>query len=125
MAAKRAQTDPLPKLRKIIAAWPETDERISHGSPTFWGGKKTFASFHDNHHGDGRLAVWCKATFDQQEDLVASDPDTFFVPPYVGPSGWVGIRLDRGASWDVVEEVLEQGYRSVAPKRALKLLDGG
>ena len=46
--------NPLAKIRKIIAVWPETDERLSHGSPTFWGGKKTFASFHDNHHGDGR-----------------------------------------------------------------------
>jgi hypothetical protein len=125
MTAKRAKSDPLTKLRKIISAWPETDERISHGSPTFWGGKKTFASFHDNHHGDERVAVWCKATFDQQQDLVESDPEIFFVPPYVGPSGWVGVRLDRSVSWKIVEEVLEQGYRSVAPKRALELLDQG
>ena len=52
--------NPLAKIRKTIAAWPETDERISHGSPTFWGGKKTFASFHVNHHGDGRVALWLK-----------------------------------------------------------------
>jgi hypothetical protein len=51
---------PINRLREIIAAWPETDERISHGAPTFWGGKKTFASFHENHHGDGRFAVWIK-----------------------------------------------------------------
>jgi hypothetical protein len=112
--------NPLEKLRKIIAAWPETDERISHGAPTFWGGKKTFASFHDNHHGDGRCAIWCKATFDTQADLVESDPEIFFVPPYVGPSGWVGIRVDRDLDWEVAASVLEQGYRSVAPKRALK-----
>ena len=115
--------NPLAKLRKIISAWPETDERLSHGSPTFWGGKKTFASFTDNHHGDGRIAIWCKATFDVQADLVESDPEIFFVPPYVGPSGWVGIRVDRDVDWDIVASVLLQGYRSVAPKRALKLLD--
>ena len=115
--------DPLGRLRKIIAAWPETDERLSHGAPTWWGGKKTFANFHDDHHGDGRVAVWCKATFEMQSDLVESDPDVFFVPPYVGPSGWVGIRLDRAVDWAMVTALLEEGYRMVAPKRAIKLLD--
>jgi hypothetical protein len=115
--AKRA--DPLQRLRQIVAALPETSERISHGSPTFWGGKKTFASFHLNHHGDGRVALWCKAPPGAQEALVETDPDVFFVPPYVGPSGWVGIRLDRKVSWDVVAGLLEEGYRMVAPRRAL------
>jgi hypothetical protein len=105
--------DPLSELRKIIAAWPDTAERISHGAPTWWGGKKTFATFHVDHHGDGRVAVWCKATFEQQAELVERDPDVFFVPPYVGPSGWVGIRLDRGLDWDVVATLLEEGYRQV------------
>ena len=113
----------LEKLRKIVAAWPETDERASHGSPTFWGGKKTFASFHDNHHGDGRIAIWCKADFDSQADLVEGDPDVFFIPPYVGPSGWVGIRLDRGADWEMIADLLEDGYRMVAPKRAVRALE--
>jgi hypothetical protein len=114
--------NPLAKIRKTIAAWPETDERISHGSPTFWGGKKTFASFHDNHHGDGRIALWIKSDADTQEGLVEANPDLFFVPPYVGPSGWLGVRLDRDVDWDVVAGLLEQGYRAVAPKRALALL---
>jgi len=114
----------LAKLRKILAAWPETDERLSHGSPTFWGGKKTFATIADDHHGDGRVAIWAKATFELQSDLVEADPDLFFVPQYVGPSGWVGIRIDRKIDWKVVEEILEQGYRSVAPKRAIAQLDG-
>ena len=116
--------NPLQRLRKIIRAWPETNERLSHGAPTFWGGKKTFASFHDNHHGDGRVAVWCKALAEFQEDLVDTDPDLFFIPPYVGPSGWVGIRLDREVDWELVAEVLEEGYRLVAPKRAVAELDG-
>lgn len=117
--------DPLGRLREIIAAWPETDERISHGSPTWWGGKKTFATFHDNHHGDGRVAVWFKSSFEVQSDLVENNPDAFFVPPYVGPSGWVGIRLDREVDWAMVTALLEEGYRMVAPKRAIKLLDEG
>lgn len=113
----------LAKMRKIISKWPETDERLSHGAPTFWGGKKTFASFADNHHGDGRIAIWCKADFDIQSDLVETDPDVFFVPPYVGPSGWVGIEVSGKVDWQMVAGVLEQGYRMVAPKRALRLLD--
>jgi len=117
--------NPLAKLRKIIEAWPETDERISHGAPTWWGGKKTFATLHDNHHGDGRVGVWIKASFEQQADLVESGPDIFFVPHYVGPSGWVGVRLDRDVDWGMVAGLLEQGYRMVAPKRAIRQLDEG
>ncbi len=103
--------------------WPETDERISHGSPTFWGGKKTFASFHENHHGDGRVAVWVKSALEMQADLVDSNPEVLFVPPYVGPSGWIGIRLDRQVDWEMVADLLEEGYRMVAPQRALAQLD--
>ena len=111
------------KLRKVILAWPETDERLSHGSPTFWGGRKTFATFVDNHHGDGRTGVWIKSDADTQEGLVEANPDVFYVPPYVGPSGWIGVRVDRNIDWDLVEGLLLDGYRAVAPKRALKLLD--
>ncbi len=111
------------KLRKVILAWPETDERLSHGSPTFWGGRKTFATFVDNHHGDGRIGVWIKSDADTQEGLVEANPDVFYVPPYVGPSGWIGVRLDRDIDWDLVEGLLLDGYRAVAPKRALKILD--
>jgi len=110
-------------MRKIIAAWPETDERLSHGAPTFWGGKKTFASFTDNHHGDGRVAIWCKSSFEAQSDLVEAAPEIFFVPPYLGPSGWVGIRVDVEVDWEMVASLLEQGYRMVAPKRAIRKLD--
>lgn len=115
--------DPLEKLREIIFAWPETSEKISHGSPTFWGGKKTFASFHTNHHRDGRIAAWIKAAPGAQAVLVESDPDRFFVPPYVGPSGWIGMRLEGDVDWKLVKARLLEGYRLVAPKRALKQLD--
>jgi len=115
--------DPLDRIRKTISAWPETDERISHGSPTFWGGKKTFASFHDNHHGDGRVALWIKSDRDTQEVLTAANPDLFFIPPYVGPSGWIGVDFSSKPDWDVVSGLLEDGYRAVAPRRAIKALD--
>ena len=113
----------LKRVRALIATWPETDERQSHGAPTFWGGKKTFASFHDNHHGDGRVALWIKSDKDTQEGLTSAHPETFFVPPYVGPSGWLGVRLDGPIDWELIAGLLEEAYRSVAPKRALKLLD--
>lgn len=116
----------LTKLRKLIAVLPETSEKISHGAPTWWGGKKTFATFHDNHHGDGRTAVWIKSTFEEQSTLVETKPDVFFVPPYMGPSGWVGVRLDaKKVDWDMVRDLLEEGWRMVAPKRAQKALDEG
>ena len=125
MAPRKTKADRLlDRARKIIAAWPETDERLSHGSPTWWGGRKTFASFSNNHHGDGRIALCIKSDFDTQEGLVQADPDVFFVPPYVGPSGWVGVVLDGDVDWDVVAGLLETGYRAVAPKLAIKLLDG-
>ena len=126
MTARRSakRGDPLERLRSIIARLPETSERLSHGAPTFWGGKKTFATFHADHHGDGRVALWVKAPEGAQEALVEADPETFFVPPYVGPSGWVGVRLDRAVDWGVVAGLLEEGYRMVAPRRAQKVLDG-
>ena len=116
-------SDPLERLREIILAWPETREKISHGSPMWWGGRKTFATFADNHHGDGRVAVWVKSSFIEQELRVEADPQTFFIPPYLGPSGWVGMRLDRDPDWEAVERLLEEGYRMVAPKRAIAALD--
>lgn len=120
---RKTTTAPLDRIREIIRAWPETDERISHGAPTWWGGKKTFASFHDDHHGDGRVALWIKSDADTQEDLVDADPERFFVPPYVGPQGWLGVEVDGPVDWRVVADLLEAGYRAVAPKRALAELD--
>jgi hypothetical protein len=70
-----------------------------------------------NHHGDGRPAVWCKATAIDQELLVKANPARYFIPPYVGSMGWVGIRLDRRPHWKTIAELLAEGYRLAAPKR--------
>ena len=113
----------LKRLRRIIEAWPETSERLSHGAPTWWGGRKTFANLHHDHHGDGRLAVWFKSTLEGQEALVEADPERFFVPPYVGHRGWVGMRLEGRVDWKLLAGLLEEAYRSVAPRRALRTLD--
>jgi hypothetical protein len=114
----------LRKLRSIIKRFPETSEKLSHGAPTWWGGKKTFATHHDGHYDEGRESVWIKAAEGMQETLIDNDPNKFFRPKYLGPSGWVGVRLDGENDWAEIEMLLEQGYRLVAPKRALKLLDG-
>ncbi|HEX4489989.1 MAG TPA: MmcQ/YjbR family DNA-binding protein [Acidimicrobiia bacterium] len=107
-------------VRRICLAFPETEERLSHGAPTFFaGGKKTFVMFMDDHHGDGRLAIWCAAPDGVQATLVDEEPDRFFVPPYVGTRGWVGVRLDRDVDWDEVAGIVEDGFRLVAPKKVL------
>lgn len=113
----------LKRLRTIIEAWPETSEKLSHGSPTWWGGKKTFANLHSGSYDGGRPGVWIKAPPGVQEDLIEEDPDRFYRPKYMGPSGWVGVRLDKGVDWDQVRFLLLEGYRMVAPKRALAQLD--
>jgi hypothetical protein len=116
---------PIGRLRKICIALPEAYEKTSHGEPTFWVRKKMFAMFADagNHHGGGRHAAWCKATHMTQDLLVARWPQRYFVPPYVGPSGWVGIYLDRSPDWAEVSDRLRESYRLAAPKRLVAALD--
>lgn len=107
------------RLRGLMEGWPELNEKLSHGSPTFWGGKKTFACFHGGAYDEGRPAVWFKGDVGDQDALVEMEPETYYVPKYWGTSGWVGMRLDARTDWDIVREHLARGYRLVAPKRAL------
>ena len=116
--------EPLEHLRQIIGALPETSEKLSHGSPTWWGGKRTFASYHSGGYDEGREGVWIKAEDGAQEALIDASPARFYRPKYVGPSGWVGVRLE-GVDWEELRVLLVDGYRLVAPKRALKKLDEG
>jgi hypothetical protein len=111
----------LERVRALCLALPQASERASHGRPAFFvGGKRSFVSFMDNHHHDGRLALWCAAPAGMQAALVESDPAVYFVPPYVGHRGWVGVRLDRGLDWDAVAGVVEDAYAAVAPARLLE-----
>ena len=115
--------DPLPRLRELCLALPEATERMSHGEPTwFVRDKKTFVTYADRHH-DDRLAFWCAAPDGAQRTLVESDPERFFVPPYVGHRGWLGVRLDVGVDWDEIAEIVEDAYRVVAPKKLVAELD--
>ena len=86
----------LERLREVCLGLPEVNERLSHGAPTFFvRGKRPFVMVLTDHHGDGRFAIWCAAGEGVQQMLVDADPERFFVPPYVGHRGWLGVRLDR------------------------------
>ena len=114
----------LHRVREICLALPEVGERLSHGSPAwFIRGKKTLAMYLDDHHGDGRLAIWCPAAPGVQKARVDEEPERFFRPPYVGPSGWLGVRLDVDPDWDEITGIVEDAYRKVAPKKLVALLD--
>jgi hypothetical protein len=92
---------------------PDVEERVSHGEPTFFAGKKVMAYYVDNHHNDGRLAVWVPAPAGMQEALVSERPDQFFRPPYVGVKGWIGIMLELIED-DDLQFFLEQAWLQVA-----------
>jgi hypothetical protein len=111
----------LARLREICLALPQTSERLSHGAPTFFvRQKRSFLMVLTNHHGDGRFALWCAAPEGMQAMLVQADPERFFVPPYVGHRGWLGVRLDRGLDWNEVTGIAEDAYAEVAPARLVE-----
>jgi predicted DNA-binding protein (MmcQ/YjbR family) len=120
-----AKRTPLTRLRGICLGLPEAHEVIAWSEPTFRVRNKMFAVYasENTHHGDARPAVWCKATHVDQDFLVRAEPQRFFVPPYVGPSGWVGVYLDRSPDWIVIADLLTTSYRLVAPKRLTAQLD--
>jgi len=110
----------LERVREVCLALPETSERLSHGQPTFFVGKKAFVMYLDHHHDDGRLALWCAAPAGMQELLVEADPERFFVPPYVGPRGWLGFRLDRGYDPEELAGIVEDAYAEIAPPKLVE-----
>ena len=111
----------LERLRSICLALPETSERLSHGSPSFFvREKRCFVMAVDDHHGDGIFGIWCAAPPGNQELLIEADPDRFFRPPYVGHRGWLGVRLNRGVDWDELMGIVEDAFAAVAPKRLLE-----
>jgi hypothetical protein len=111
----------LERLREVCLGLPEVSERLSHGAPTFFvRGKRAFVMVMTDHHGDGRFALWCAAPDGMQKMLVDADPERFFVPPYVGHRGWLGVRLDRGLQWDELTGIAEDAYAEVAPKKLVE-----
>jgi hypothetical protein len=104
----------LERVRKLCLAFPEATERLSHGTPCFYlRDKHTFVMPWDNHHGDGRVALWCAAPDGAQAALVAAEPERFFVPPYMGHRGWIGIRIDGKPDWKAVAAVIAEAYYTI------------
>ena len=108
----------LTALRRVCLAFAEAEERETWDEVTFRVRDKIFA-MHIADDGEGRPALWCKAPPGSQTHLVAADPQRFFVPPYVGHKGWIGMWLDRRVDWREVRVVVERSYRLTAPKRLL------
>jgi hypothetical protein len=102
-------------VREACLWLPEAEEFLSHGSPNFRVRGKTFAAYVINHHGDGRVALWLNAMPGAQELHVRTQPEHFFVPPYVGPRGWLGVILNRGIDWNRVAALVREAYEKVAP----------
>jgi phosphoribosylglycinamide formyltransferase-1 len=113
------------KVTAIALALPEAtaSSRTGQHSAFEVRGKK-FAYYLVDHHGDGRVAINCKAPPGAQSSLVSSDPAKFFVPAYLGAKGWIGIDLDAGKTdWDEIASFVRESYRMIAPKRLAALLE--
>lgn len=104
-------------VREICLSFPEAEEAGSHGFPNFRVRGKTFAMYVVNHHGDGRIALWLRSPPGAQEVHVRGEPKRFFVPPYVGPRGWLGVQLDKGLSWKRIAVLVREAYEYVAPPK--------
>lgn len=118
-------TDHLDRVRRLSLALPQAHEQEAWGEPTFRVRNKIFVMYAGagNHHGAGRNAVWCKAPIGVQEHLVRTEPETYFVPPYVGVKGWIGIALDR-VDDEALHSHIVESYCMVAPKKLQALVAG-
>ncbi|MEP7087886.1 MAG: MmcQ/YjbR family DNA-binding protein [Gemmatimonadota bacterium] len=119
MPKKSTPPSPIDRLRTVCLALPEAHEVEAWGAPTFRVKNKIFAMYadSDNHHGAGRPGLWLKSTHLIQDMLIHEDGDRYFAPPYVGPKGWLGIRLDKRPSWATVSDLVRDAYLLTAPKR--------
>jgi hypothetical protein len=113
------------QVRSTCLALPGVTERLSHGSPAFFVGRRFVMLWPRGHHHNRFPHLWCAAPPGAQESLVGAAPDRFFRPPYVGDRGWLGLRLDGDVDWDEVAIVCEDAYRTVAPRTQVRRLDAG
>jgi hypothetical protein len=108
-----------------ICGLPEVAAEVAgEGHLAFRIRKKTFAYYLFDHHSDGKIAFCCKSTLSEQRRLVKDDPESFFVPPYLGPKGWIAIRLDLDeVDWDTVTELAGRAYQNLAPRKLAALVE--
>lgn len=112
------------RLRAICMSFPRTAEKVSHGMPMFFVEKgRSFAWYTHDHHGDGRSAVLVKTGgTDEQALLVEADPDLYFLPAYMAPSGWIGIRTDLDETdWEHIADRVASSWRMVAPRKLVEM----
>lgn len=116
-------TDVLTRVRASALELPESEERASHGQPTFFVAGKQFAQFRDNHHGDGRTVVCVRTSgLDEQAMLIETAPETYSRPAYLGPSGWVAVNLaGQDVDWELVDSRLARSWELAAPRRLLEM----
>jgi phosphoribosylglycinamide formyltransferase-1 len=114
------------RVGALAKALPQVEEKGSHGSPCWRvADKRMFAYFWHNHHGDDRTALLVKTSgIEEQEMLIDLDPDIYFKPPYLGPSGWVGVRLDQpDTDWEQVDHRLRESWRLAAPPKLAAMME--
>ena len=111
------------RVRAICLALPGVTERLSHGAPAFFAGKQFLMLWPDGHHDHDFPHLWCAAPPGAQDDMVSTEPDRFFRPPYVGGRGWLGVRLDGAIDWSELAAICEEAFRTVAPARLVADLD--
>ena len=118
-----AASDIEARVRSICLAFPGVTERVSHGAPAFFCDRQFVALWADGHHDHVFPHLWCAAPPGAQAELVATEPERFFRPPYVGGRGWLGVRLDGEIDWGEIAAVCQEAYRVIAPKRRIAELD--
>lgn len=120
----KSAEDHIDRVRTICLKMPAASERLSHGEPTFFVGKRVFAMVSNDHHGDGRLAVVVPFEPGLQAMMLRDFPRKFFYPPYVGVRGWLGVHLARVSDRELALHV-QAAWRLAAPKRLVKAADEG
>ncbi len=111
------------RVGRMSLALPDTTVRPAHGSLAYYVRTKSFATVMHDHHGNGRTELWVKGTPDAQREWVTADSGRYYIPPYVGPSGWIGVWLDVDVDWPALAELLVDGYLIQAGVRATAALE--
>jgi hypothetical protein len=107
--------DHIQRVRRIALGLPESTEKLSHGEPTFFVRKKVFVMFSNNHHNDGRVAIWIPVPLGHQQTMIAEAPEVYFKPPYVGVKGWVGVQVGQ-VNNEILTTLIRQAWKLSAPR---------
>jgi hypothetical protein len=118
-----SQADLEERICVICMGLPGVTEKLSHGAPAFFAGRQFLMLWPVGHHDHTFPHFWCAAAIGVQDELVTTEPDRFFRPPYVGGRGWLGVRLDGEIDWEEIGVVCEEAFRAIAPKKLIASLD--